>query len=77
MKATIYIDLEELKLIEHIMWHFSDYVAGDNRPDHGLAILKQYREMTEDQRFRLFVLAGKLRRRYRKLRDKEITTENG
>ena len=69
MKRTIRISLslEELMYLEHIMWHFTDYMGGDDRPDHGMGILKYYRELKDqDKRMIIMALAGRLRRLYRK-----------
>lgn len=56
----------ELFTIAHIIDHFTDYMAMDDRPDHGLGVLKQYREMTNEQKSEVFQLAGKLIRARRK-----------
>ena len=65
----ISLSLEELGYLEHIMWHFTDYMGGDDRSDHGMGILKGYREMKDqDRRTRIMVLSGRLRRLYRKKR---------
>lgn len=34
----------EIHTLAHIMNHFTDYMCGDDRPDHGMGILKGYRE---------------------------------
>lgn len=65
-KIRISLTKEELGYLEHILWHFTDYMAKDDRPDHGLGILKDYRDMKDDDKHLIYFLAGKLRRLYRK-----------
>lgn len=62
---------KELGFLSHILWHFTDYMAMDDRPDHGMGILKGYREIPEEDRNTIFILAGKLRRLYRKQNEKK------
>ena len=62
---------DELMYLQHIMWHFTDYMAHDDRPDHGFGILKDYRDINEERRHLIFQLAGRLRRTHRKLREKK------
>jgi hypothetical protein len=57
---------DELNYLQHIMWHFTDYMAMDDRPDHGFGILQKYREVPEEKRNIIFTLAAKLRRRHNK-----------
>lgn len=66
MKKPIYLTTEELSVIQHILYHFSDYMNGDDRPDHGLGILKDYRESSSERKSQINVLAGRLRRLHRK-----------
>lgn len=77
MSNKIHITLtpQELFYLEHIMWHFSDYMAMDDRPDHGLGILKQYRELTNEEKSIIFFMAGKLRRRHKKYQEKQSTDD--
>ena len=74
-KITISLTPQELSYLEHIMWHFTDYMAMDDREDHGLGKLKYYRECDPDQKTIIYVLAGKLRRRYRKYQEKQRTDD--
>lgn len=67
-KTRITLTEEELAYLEHIIYHFTDYMAYDDRPDHGWGILKDYRTMEQDKKSIIYVLAGKLRRHYRRLR---------
>lgn len=69
-KITIQLTQRELGYLEHILWHFTDYMSGDDRPDHGLGILKHYREMPPQHadKHLIYSMAGKLRRRWRKVR---------
>jgi hypothetical protein len=57
---------KELNYLEHILWNFTDYMAHDDRPDHGMGILKQYRDLPEEEKRTIFLLSGRLRRLYRK-----------
>ena len=43
-KHRITLTTEEINVLAHITRNFFDYVYGDDRPDHGMGILKQYRE---------------------------------
>ena len=66
-KTRITLTEEELKYLEHILWHFTDYMGYDDRPGHGLSVLKEYREFSEDKKRVINILAGRLRRTWRKL----------
>jgi len=44
MKHRITLTTEEIEVVAHILDHFTGYMCGDDRPDHGMGILKQYRE---------------------------------
>lgn len=66
-KIAVYLTKDELNYLQHILWHFTDYMGGDNRPDHGLGILKEYRNIEDDKKHLIYSLAGKLRRRYRNI----------
>ena len=78
MKRNIRISLslEELKYLEHILWHFTDYMGGDDRPDHGMGILEKYREVDDDTRRVILGLSGRLRRLYREKRRKYYADEH-
>jgi len=76
-KHRITFTSEEINVLAHLTRHFSDYVCGDNRPDHGLGILSQDRE--EMKKFKwdeertgflnaFFSSMGKLNRFSRKIR---------
>ena len=43
-KHRITLTSGEINTLAHITRHFSDYLCGDDRPDHGMGILKGYRE---------------------------------
>jgi hypothetical protein len=62
---------EEVSVLAHIMNHFTDYMAWDNRPDHGLGILKQYRDMTSEQKGKINLLAGRLLRARQRIEHKQ------
>ena len=74
MKKRITLDEDEIIILAHIMNHFTDYMAGDDRPDHGLGILSGYREMDIERKRPVFCLAGKLMRYSRKIR-KQLVKE--
>lgn len=57
MRRITFTD-EELGYLQHIMWHFTDYVSGDDRPDHGLGVLSGYRKLDAVQKSKLSYLAG-------------------
>lgn len=69
-KIRVSLTEEELGRLEHILWHFTDYMGHDDRPDHGLGILKGYRDLSDDDKRVIYILAGRLRRTYRKHREK-------
>jgi len=71
MKKRISFGEEELWYLKHILWHFSDYMAGDDRPDHGFGILKEYRDKPIEEKRKIYRLAGKLRRIYERWQEKE------
>ena len=51
--------VQRLALLLH---HFTDYMAGDERPDHGWARLKDYRTLPSDAKSHWYVLAGRFKR---------------
>ena len=51
MKHRITLTTEEISVLAHVTRHFADYMCGDDRPDHGLGILKGYREGMRSSRF--------------------------
>jgi len=65
-KHRLTITSKELGTLAHIMRQFSDYVAGDDRPDHGLANLKPYRKLPKESKWELYILTGKINRLYHK-----------
>ena len=46
-KHRVTLTKEEIDVLAHITRHFSDYIHGDDRPDHGMGILKGYREASQ------------------------------
>ena len=73
-KIRITLTEKELGRLEHILWHFADYMAYDDRPDHGFGILKGYRDLPQEDKNMIYYLAGRLRRIYRKHRENNGTT---
>jgi len=67
-KIRVTLTVEELRYLEHILWHFTDYMSGDDRPDHGFGILKEYRIGRNSDEYKkiLLPLSGRLRRLSRK-----------
>jgi hypothetical protein len=65
-KKPVYMTEEELGYLQHILHHFTDYMAGDNRPDHGMGILKGYRDLPDETRVKIAFLSGRLRRLHKK-----------
>ena len=65
-KKPVYMTEEELGYLQHILHHFTDYMAHDDRPDHGFGILKGYRELPDESKSKIFFLSGRLRRLHRK-----------
>ena len=62
---------KELGTLAHIMRQFTDYMAGDDRPDHGLNNLYGYRDLPQEDRTEVYWLAGKINRAwYRTWKDK-------
>ena len=43
-KYSISLTKGEIWTLAHLTRHFADYMGGDDRPDHGMGILKGYRE---------------------------------
>ena len=75
-KTTISLTYNELFFFSHIIDHFSDYMAYDDRPDHGMGILKQYRDMSEEDKRTVFYMTGRLLRRRRKLQQMMYNKNN-
>jgi len=51
---------EEMLFLRHLLNHFSDYVWGDDRPDHGWGILKKYREASDETKVMIGRLYGRI-----------------
>lgn len=71
-KVSIQLSKEELYYLSHILRHFTDYMAFDDRHDHGLGILKGYREMQAEDKSVIYMLSGKLTRKDRKVRSQNL-----
>ena len=70
-RKPVYLTEEELGYLQHILWHFVDFMAGDNRFDHGMGILKGYKDLPDEKRGNIAYLSGRLRRLHRKWQDKK------
>jgi hypothetical protein len=66
MRKPVLLSKDELFYIQHILWHMTDFMAGDDRPDHGMGVLKKYRKIKPEEKTKLNILAGRLRRIHRK-----------
>ena len=69
---TIKLYHDELLILVNILDTFSDYVSGDDRPDHGWNRLKEWREGSNETKQMLYILNGRLARLLRRtaLQDK-------
>ena len=65
-KYTIKLTQSEIITLDHVMRHLCDYVGGDDRPDHGLNNLYDYRDMPKDKKIELYHLCAKINRASRK-----------
>ena len=75
MKEKIYrpsLTKRDLGTLAHIMRQFTDYMAGDDRHDHGLNNLYGYRDLPQDDKNEVYVLCGKLNRMWHKIIWKDI-----
>ena len=73
MKKRITLEEDEIITLAHIMDHFLDYMFGDDRPDHGFGILKQYRDLDIDKKSSVSVAGCKLIRYSKKIRVQRAT----
>ena len=62
----IALDEEEMMFLAWLLDHFSDYMAYDDRPDHGLAILSKARDFEKEKKEHIYFLAGKFKHRWNK-----------
>jgi hypothetical protein len=63
---TIKLYQDELLILVNILNHFSDYVSGDDRIDHGWNKLKDWRDAGSDTKRMLYQLNARLARLLRK-----------
>lgn len=66
MKRSVTFTKEELNVLAHITRNFTDYVWGDDRPDHGLNNLYGYRNVSKEVKQNVSSAMGKLNRAWRK-----------
>ncbi len=71
-KYTIQLTKDDLNILQWVMHHFTDYMAHDNREDHGWNILKVAREYDIETKKEFYSLAGRLKWRLNKISDKEV-----
>jgi hypothetical protein len=63
---------KELGTMAHILRQFTDYMAGDDRPDHGLNNLYGYRDLPQEDKTEVYWLCGKINRAWhRTWKDKD------
>jgi hypothetical protein len=63
---TIKLYQDELLILVNILDNFSDYVAGDDRIDHGWNRLKEWRQGSSETKQMLYKLNGRLARLLRR-----------
>ena len=61
-KHRVTLTTKELHILAHILRHFSDYIACDDRPDHGLGILQGYRDLDKERKWEVHAIMGKINR---------------
>ncbi len=57
---------KELAVLSHILRQFTDYMAYDDRPDHGLNNLYGYRDLPQGSKDEVYQMSGKIQRMWRK-----------
>lgn len=63
-KIQITLSIDELEFLQDIMCHFSSFIIGTNRLDHGFLKLGEYRFLPENDRLIICLLAVKLKLYY-------------
>jgi hypothetical protein len=71
IKRRVTVTQRELGYLSRILHAFTDYMIKDDRPDHGLAILKGYRKIDPEKRKEILQLSGRLTYLYRNPKNKE------
>jgi hypothetical protein len=61
-KRRITLTKREIRMLTLLLHHFTDYMAFDDRQDHGLARLQDYRKFDRESKIPYYTLAGKFRR---------------
>lgn len=64
-KKRIMFTKDELYYLQHILKHLTEYMSKDDRPDHGLAILKKYRKLRKENKTLIYMLANKLNKKFK------------
>lgn len=70
-KINLSITKEELLLLSGILKYYSDYISGNKRSNHGLNLLKLLKKSNQESKNKLYILSGKLERKWRKFIDKD------
>lgn len=63
-KIQITLSINELEFLQDIMCRFTSFIIENNRLDHGLLKLCEYRYLPENDRFIICLLAVKLKLDY-------------
>lgn len=64
---SILLSKEDLGKIEWLLRQVTDHMAFDDRPDHGLNMVKNVRYLSDDQKSKWYELSGRLTRAYRRM----------
>lgn len=59
-KTRVTLTHDELRILAWFMDHYTDYLSGDDRIDHGWNVLKLERERPMEWKTEIYTLAGKL-----------------
>jgi len=74
-KCTLSFTDSEIVYLGGLLDALTDYMAGDNRPDHGMARIKWYREqMPTQMKNAIYGLSGKIKwhRLHCRRKDKQV-----
>jgi hypothetical protein len=65
-KHRVTLTEQDLSTLAHILRQFTDYMAFDDRPDHGLNNLYGYRDLPQERKSEIYWLCGKINHAWRK-----------
>lgn len=64
---TINVSADELRLLSHIMWHFTFFIDEyKDRIDRGEPVLRRYKRVPEETKHCIYQLADRLEKQNRK-----------